>query len=123
MTYEVTESGDIDPARPADQFSIAVPEWVTLVLVEAELTDGGTAVAVTIQPEFGTTSEWVVDKIGDGIPAEAADAFQRLKNRVAVYCPERNLFFRSKPNVATDPGDAGPGEVKWRITLIEGAAA
>ena len=93
-TYVVQET-EIDPAVAADEFSIDVPLFITIVLLEAELSTTGSA--TDIRPEWGTTSQWTVDEIGDGTNATAIKPVSPMRSRT-TWCHQAS---RCTPRRAT----------------------
>ena len=116
-TFVITED---ETTSTTDEFSIAIPEWGTITLLEANLLGAGAA--ATIRPAFGVTAAFVVDQDGFVDQASAADANQRIAQNKRVTSRAvppalfGSLFYRSTPDVNL----TGSQSIVTRITFAWG---
>lgn len=99
-------------ADPADEWSVEVPPFLELRLVQVALTTPGAA--ATVQPELGLALGWSGGL--DGLVASASPAAAvRVQDAVVVAAPDGRLYGRSRP-------DAVAGEIRTRLAWVEGLA-
>jgi hypothetical protein len=97
------------------EYSIAVPPFCTVTLVESDLLGAGTA--ATIQPAFGVVTGWTIGGPDHVDQAAAADANHRIADNKRVTARStRLLYVLSAPDANLD----GTQTISTRITFEYG---
>ena len=106
VAYLITET-DVETAS---EWSLPLgdPYW-TMTLFEAELTDAGAA--TEIDPDLGLVASFTVGGLNEVATNTTAGTY--VRNQEDVRFTGGTLYGRSKP-------DGTAGEVKTRITLVQG---